>query len=264
LYDPVQGTIAQAVGDIDTARTVIVFVPGAGTTLANWNDVSRSINALYESLRAAAGGTGVAVVGWLGSSEPPNVIAAARASYARQAAPKLQEFVAHLGLRPDATLTVVGHSYGAVVSGLAVRGGLQPNALIGVAGPGFGPGVEDIDDLLGVPTYVLTDPLDPINNVQPAQNLFSAVVTAGLPIVSPFMARRLGGPPGIDSLGVAPIRLSGTTRLSTGNDSAARPTVPTEVSVHSRYFVEGGLVDRQIADVALGLAPIPYGGPEGK
>lgn len=261
LYDPKRGSVAEVVGELASARTVVVLVPGVGSSVDTWPAVRTQIEALYEALRAESGG-GVAVVGWLGSPAPSNILVAARASYAKAAGPSLRDFVAGLGV-PSKAITLVGHSYGAVVAGEAIRDGLRPAAVVGVAGPGLGPGVRSSADLFGTPTYVLTDPRDPINDVQPVQSLLGAVVEAGLPM-SPFTLPGSRAAVGTDYLGVDPIRLPGAIRLSTGTDRVPRPLIATDVDVHGNYFTPGGFVDRQIAAVALGLPVVPYDGPPGR
>jgi len=265
LYDPAHGVIAEVAGDVSTARHIVVFVPGVGTSIDNWPRVSQEIAALYAALRAEPGGDQVAVVGWLGSDEPATVVAAVRQSYAKKAAPKLAEFVEHLGAAPGASLTLVGHSYGAVIAGLAVRsGGLRPSALVGVGAPGFGPKVHGVADLHRTPTYVLTDPKDPINEVQPVQGLIRNAAGLGVPVLGSYAVDRITGAAGIGHLGTDPIKLAGGRRLSTGDDDAARPRIAINGDVHTGYFAEGGLVDRQIAAVALGLPPEPYRGPKNR
>lgn len=254
-WDPAGGHLAEVAGNLATAERVIVLVPGTNTSLGHWSSIAADVTHLYDAVRARAGADRVAVIGWYGADEPPNLAAAVLQSYAKRAAPRLADFVRGLGLHPGVRLTLVGHSYGGTVAGLAVHEGLRPAALVGVAAPGFGPRVDSATDLGGVPTFVLTHPADPITDVQPLQRLLIGFLSG------PLGARavdRLTGAAGLGHLGIDPIRLPGAIRLSTGDDRARRPLVATDVAMHSDYFDPGSLPLRQIASVADGVPAVPY------
>ncbi len=70
-----------------------------------------------------AAGERLAVVAWLGYDTPDGVgPAAIREEYARAGASALDDFVSWLArVRPTARISVLGHSYGSVVAGLAAR-----------------------------------------------------------------------------------------------------------------------------------------------
>jgi hypothetical protein len=257
-WDPAHGHLAEVAGDLATADRVIVFVPGTSTSLSGWAEIAGAITQLYDALRADASDDRVAVIGWYGAAAPPNLAAAALQSYAKDAAPALATFVRGLELAPAARVTLVGHSYGAVVAGLAVHEGLRPQALVGVGAPGFGPHVDDVGDLGGVPTFVLTHPGDPISDVPLIQRTFTTLLGAPLGPLGEYAADRLSGAAGIGHLGVDPTRLPGATRLSTGDDHAHHPLVATNAALHDDYFEPGSPSLLQIARVASGEPPVPY------
>jgi hypothetical protein len=131
LFDPRgQGHVAEVFGDLSTAQRIAVLVPGAGNRADNfWHGVggksfrspARQGHALY--LRAAQFGPieRFAVVVWLGYDPPSSInVTAAREDRARAGAAALLRFVAGLSVvRPQATLALLGYSYGSTVIGLA-------------------------------------------------------------------------------------------------------------------------------------------------
>jgi pimeloyl-ACP methyl ester carboxylesterase len=120
-----RGLAVLALGDPRTARHVAVLVPGSDidlTTLADRHDPQRRPFGWAEAL-ATEGGPELAVVLWVGYRTPQGLgIDAASGRLARAGAGALVRFVDGFrtgDLLPGAQLTVVGHSYGAVVVALA-------------------------------------------------------------------------------------------------------------------------------------------------
>ena len=260
LLDASSGLVAESVGDVRTAREVVVLVPGVGTSIAGWHRVSVEIATLYQAI-IAAGGRDVAVVGWLGSPAPPDVVHGALQKYAQAGGPRLRQFVEGLKLAPDVRVTVVGHSYGAVTTGTAVRDGLRPDALVGVAAPGFGPGASNTSRLGDVPTFVLTDPRDPINEVRPVRNVLMSGISAGVPYLGSYAADRLVSLGGVGNLGTEPVCLDGAHRLATRRVGDPPVGSAIDLAVHTSYFDEGSFTNEQLAAVALGRAAVDYTGP---
>ncbi len=101
------------------ARTVAVIVPGAGTTLDAYGRLRGG------ALRLAAElGAGSAVVAWLGYPAPRLVsLGSVTTGRADAAAPRLRAFVTLLAAAfPQARISLVCHSYGAVVCAKAAPG----------------------------------------------------------------------------------------------------------------------------------------------
>lgn len=128
LFDPRgDGRVAQVFGDLSTADRIAILVPGVATRADNfWTGVggkryrAPAVQAA-DLYRAAAPQGRFAVVAWLGYDTPNGVeIAAAREESARAGAAALARFVAGLtAIRPQATIALLGHSYGSTVIGLA-------------------------------------------------------------------------------------------------------------------------------------------------
>ena len=150
-FDPRgNGRIVEVFGDLAAADRIAVLVPGVANRADNYNtgvgDVpdrapAVQARALYDGARAAAPGAHVAVIAWLGYDAPQGVgRSAAREELARAGATSLDRFATDLGtMRPGATVTVIGHSYGSVVTGLAAANlPAQVKDLVVVGSPGMG------------------------------------------------------------------------------------------------------------------------------
>ena len=151
-FDPAgDGTAVEVLGDLATADRIAVLVPGVDTRLADFDrglgGVARrapavQARALHAGLRAAGPGARVAVVAWLGYDTPEGVgMAAVRESRARAGAAALTAFVRQVhARRPGAAVTLIGHSYGAVVVGLAAPRLPEVSDLVAIGAPGMGAG----------------------------------------------------------------------------------------------------------------------------
>lgn len=174
-FDPRgDGTAVEVVGDLAGADRIAVLVPGVATDLATFTDglggVARRAPAtqareVYTAARSLS--PRVAVVAWLGYDPPDGVgLDAARESRARAGARSLVAFVDWLSrVRPSATITLVGHSYGAVVVGLAAPS-LPPRvrSLVALGAPGMG--ADDVRSLrTGATVYAALAPDDWIRRV---------------------------------------------------------------------------------------------------
>ncbi|MFD9892819.1 alpha/beta hydrolase [Amycolatopsis sp. NPDC059027] len=142
------GKVIVASGNPDTAANVATYVPGTGSDLANiGTDLGRSDKMLHAA--EVSGSPSTAVVTWLGYDAPNGLGDAIGSSYAENATTSLQGFeegmrATHQG--PPAHSTVLGHSYGTTVVGLAAHnGGLNADELVFVASPGVG--VDHASDL---------------------------------------------------------------------------------------------------------------------
>ena len=120
-----RGRAVLALGDLRTATHVAVLVPGSDIdlgTLADPDAPQRRPLGWAQAL-ADAGGAELAVVLWVGYDTPQGLgVDAATGRLARAGATALARFVVALraeDLAPGAQVTVVGHSYGAVVAALA-------------------------------------------------------------------------------------------------------------------------------------------------
>ena len=144
------GRVVEVFGNLAAANRIAVLVPGVSTTADNFNtgldgvrDRAPAVQAraLYDATRVAAPGEHVAVIAWLGYDAPQGVgRTAAREELARAGATALDAFTRDLAtMRPSARVTVIGHSYGSVVAGLAAADlPSQVKDLVVVGSPGMG------------------------------------------------------------------------------------------------------------------------------
>jgi hypothetical protein len=150
-YDPRgDGRIAEVFGDLSTAEHIAIVVPGVGNRLSNFytgldgeplRAPSRQAHQVYDEARSLDPEARIAVISWLGYDTPDGLGRdAIRQERATAGAAALARFVAGLAAhRPAAAVTIVGHSYGSVVAGLAARAlGSQVRDLVAVGSPGMG------------------------------------------------------------------------------------------------------------------------------
>ena len=241
-FDPRgNGRVVEVFGDLTTADRIAVLVPGVAnradnfsTGLGDVHDRAPAVQAraLYDATRAAAPGENVAVIAWLGYDAPQGVgRSAAREELARAGAKSLDGFVRNLvAMRPDAEVTMIGHSYGSVVAGLAA-GHLpsQVKDLVVIGSPGMG--VARVADL-GTSAHVWAgqSTADWIDWVPSGQILGAG---HGAMPTSPGFGDRVFGTggvsdhdhylaPGTQSLGNIVQIVLGRDALVTGPDSSAR------------------------------------------
>ena len=144
-----RGRAVVALGDPSAAAHVAVLVPGSDIDLHSLDDASAPGRRPFGWARAlhAAAGPATAVVLWVGYPTPQGLgVDAATGRLARAAVPALVDEVASLRDRPGGPphLTVIGHSYGAVVVTLAASE-LDADDLVLLASPGARtPSVADL------------------------------------------------------------------------------------------------------------------------
>ncbi len=149
------GRIVEVFGDLDRADHVAVVVPGVGAGLATYDERLRR-DAL--DLFSAIDRTDTAVVAWLDYDAPDAVPLALDEGPAIEASRRLTPFVSDLS--GDRHVTVIGHSYGSLVVGLAAREGLKADDVVLLGSPGTG--ADDRRDLPVMRVWSATAPLDPI------------------------------------------------------------------------------------------------------
>jgi hypothetical protein len=144
--------IVQVHGDLATASRVIVHVPGISTDLGSYMpdahpDDSRfghhDALSLFDEVQLQADG-GVAVISFLDYNVPtggvgfvPDVFEAANAAGAESGATALRALVQELSDQGQ-SVSVVAHSYGSLVTGLAMEQGLAADVVVAVGSPGMG------------------------------------------------------------------------------------------------------------------------------
>lgn len=141
-YDPAgPGRIVEVFGDLDRAQAVAVVVPGNAHSLKNYRTHTggasprANAKALAAALRDAAPNRSTVVIAWLGYRPPVGFVAGALRHAAVAGAPELARLIE--ALPSNARVTLIGHSYGALVCALAAK--LAPvNDLVALASSGLG------------------------------------------------------------------------------------------------------------------------------
>ncbi|MGP3935207.1 alpha/beta hydrolase [Nonomuraea sp. KM88] len=128
------GRTVEVLGDLAAAERIAVMVPGAGVDLDKYGMLRGGSLRLHDAL-----GDRSAVVAWLGYPTPSSVsLQAVTPHRAAEAAPRLRAFVRELrAARPDARITLLCHSYGSAVCGLAAPG-LDVAGIVLSGSPGAG------------------------------------------------------------------------------------------------------------------------------
>lgn len=152
-----QGRAIVAIGDPDTATDTCVFVPGATLSLDDMPEILGQASAVQQAtaeFTAFHPEQTVSVIAWLGY-DPPALEDAPFSKAAENGAPLLDRFVDGLHTSHATTIehtTVIGHSYGSDLVGLAARDGLAVDDVV-VAGS-MGLGVDNAADLAIDPHHV--------------------------------------------------------------------------------------------------------------
>jgi hypothetical protein len=133
VFDPTgDGEAVVSTAAVESSSHVAIVVPGMENELDNFAAFTADAQRL-----AAAARPGTAVIAWLGY-DAPHVRQVFTDARAKAGAATLQRFVA--GLRATASrlqqVTVLGHSYGSLVAGLAAKSGLAADDLVLLASPG--------------------------------------------------------------------------------------------------------------------------------
>ncbi|MGI5490764.1 alpha/beta hydrolase [Microtetraspora malaysiensis] len=227
LFDPNgQGRVAEVFGDLASAASVAVTVPGTGNNLSTYTDgPGTNALALHDFAERFSGGR-TATIAWMGCDLPQTLPQAAWTSYAEAGGPLLRDFVTGLRLGDGVRTTLVGHSYGSTVTGHAVTAGLRPGNLVAVASPGWGVYSAAALRAPGIRLYALRHPHDVIG-IAPVVSLLSKAGLLGL------LATAWTGH------GQDPILLDGVTRLATGTDRDL-VQLGLDIDAHGDYFTTSG------------------------
>ncbi|MDE3722709.1 alpha/beta hydrolase [Nocardiopsis sp. N85] len=135
------GRIVEALGDVATADHIVVLVPGNDNYLGNYFDPSRATRprvngaTLLRTMGGISRGERFAVVVWLGYDTPRGFFEGAMRGPAREGARDLVRLTRFLPR--DARITLIGHSYGTVVCGLALADA-RVDDCIALGSPGMG------------------------------------------------------------------------------------------------------------------------------
>lgn len=140
-----------SVGNPDTANNVAVTIPGMGSRADAGGTIEGMVRegtlmqseTLTQLERAGRGDETAATVAWLGYVTAPNLAAAGDDARAVGAAPVLTHYLDSIDVTSagdtDPHLTLVGHSYGSLTSGLALQDGASSvvDDYVAYGSPGF-------------------------------------------------------------------------------------------------------------------------------
>jgi hypothetical protein len=197
-FDPARASLVELNGNVATASSVAVLVPGMNTTIEGSAANAQTARRFVSATRGQ-----VATITYLGGPFPrgnpvTGLVDAANPRYALDMAPRLVAFSEDVDRTVDATgrrvpVTYIGHSYGGSILGTAEAMGMTADRTLYVAAAGAGVGVDDPGDWHNrnpdVLRFSMTAPGDLIQAVQ------------GIP----------GGPHGAD-----PDEMRGVIPLATG------------------------------------------------
>lgn len=217
------GRVAELFGDIGSASSVTVIVPGMGSTLANFtSNVARETRKLWRH-----GGRTGAVIAWTGYDAPAGLergfsaIEVASTRQAEAGGRALRSFVDGLHTQTAAPLTLIGHSYGSVAVGQALLGSARVTNAVFIGSPGVG--VDHVDDF-------------PAG----AAERFYAGEVKGDPVAA---LQHFGDEPTDPDFGAYV--------FDAGPGNAINP-----MSRHSEYFDDGAAIDNLVA-ITRGQQPTP-------
>ena len=231
-FDPARSSLVELTGDLGSASSVGVLVPGLNTTM-----LDSGVNTDTVRRFVAEGRGDIAMITYLGGPFPTGqlavgVLRAADPGYALDMAPRLVAFSEDVNRTVDATgrpvaVTYLGHSYGGSILGTAERLGLTADRTVYVEAAGAGVGVYGPGDWHNrnpdVARFSMTAPGDPIELVQ------------GLPL----------GTHGAD-----PDGMPGVVRLDTGHRSDGSPM--RGLPAHSDVLTEPSDAWHRLLEVITG------------
>ena len=257
---------AIGIGDVDNATHLGVTTGGVGTnasSLSGMADEATNLRHTTHDILAWAhdpNPDSVATVAWVGY-EPPSGMDDVRVtndSLARAAAPHLTSFFNGLGAtteNPNQQITAFGHSYGSLVTSLALQGGTPVKDVVFYGSPGLELGhASDLHLAQGGHAYYEQTPDDPIRGVQHPLSLIPYVgptldwlATGGFPTLMPFDA--------------TPDEMPDITQLSTSPGADPMNVDRLGSSGHSEYPRDDGTARQQLRMSGYNLAAVLSGVP---
>jgi hypothetical protein len=255
---------AIGIGDVDNATHVGVTTGGVGTNASSLPGMSDEATNLRHTTRDILSWAhdpdpeSVATVAWVGY-EPPSDMDDMRVTddgLARAAAPHLTSFFNGLGAtteNPNQQITAFGHSYGSLVTSLALQGGTPVKDVVFYGSPGLELGhAGDLHLAPGGHAYYEQTPDDPIRGVQHPLSLIPYVgpaldwlATGGFPTLLPFDA--------------TPDEMAGITQLSTSPGTDPMNIDRLGSSGHSEYPRDDGTGRQQLRMSGYNLAAVLSG-----
>jgi hypothetical protein len=167
-FQPEEGLVALAVGDLDTADHVALLVPGTGNDpIEDLDDLVDDAGVVADATTAAAPGAAVAAIAWMGYRTPSNLAKASSPHHSWPGGRALDATLDGLaaarvsapGGRPHTTL--IGHSYGTLVIDRAADapGPLAAHDVVLLGSPGMDNRAPELEVER---VYEASAPADPI------------------------------------------------------------------------------------------------------
>ncbi|MBW0016139.1 MAG: hypothetical protein JO236_01110 [Mycobacterium sp.] len=243
---------AIGIGDVDRATHVGVTTGGVATnadSLAAMTDEATNLRETTVSILGRAGDpdpNSVATIAWVGY-EPPAHMGDLRVlgdGLARSAAPHLSSFFTGLAVTSEShhqEITAFGHSYGSLVTSLALQQGAPVRNVVFYGSPGLELGqVSDLHLAPGGQAYYEQAPGDAIGWVQRLP-----VVLDAIPFLGPPLNWVFGSGDHDQWFGDTPNEMPGITQLSTtgGADPMRLSEHRTGASGHAEYARDDGTGD---------------------
>jgi len=152
MYDPRgDGRVAEVFGDLGRADHATVMVPGIGNSMDGFDGEVRREAQVFHAESSRLTGDRAATVAWLGYDSPdgftdPETL---RNDAAAEGGESLARSLDGINANnPSAHTTVIGHSYGSVVTGQAAgHHGLNVDDVVLTGSPGPGTGIDHASDL---------------------------------------------------------------------------------------------------------------------
>ncbi|MFD8497402.1 alpha/beta hydrolase [Amycolatopsis sp. NPDC059657] len=136
------GKVILSTGNPDAAKNVATYVPGTSSDLPSFGTSIDRADVMQRAADKVDATGGNAVIAWMGYDAPneiPNAIFQDYANNGKHALVDFQNGLSESHKDGPAHSTVVGHSYGTTVVGLAMRDeGMAPGNVINVGSPGMG------------------------------------------------------------------------------------------------------------------------------
>ncbi len=147
-------------GDLGNSRRVVITIPGMNTDLADYQPGKSHACKLYDEILGRTI-SDVAVISFADYKVPDDLLGAASSAGAMDGAGRLKIFVNELNVIGYVTseISIVAHSYGTVVAGTAMIGGMLVDRVVALGSPGMGGDVNQLT-AYGVDLYAASAPFD--------------------------------------------------------------------------------------------------------
>ncbi len=237
VFDPVNGRIAEVMGDLGSASSVAVLVPGTKSNLGNFGRTADRARLMRTEASGVNCGE-VAVIAWLDYDAPDNLWQARQIEPAAAGGAQLARFLESLAddMQPGARVTLIGHSYGSNVVAMALLAGARADAALFLGSPGVP--VDHARELNNGGTTGIYA-MRAIGDLIPFANRDPSPAFRVHPVVEFVFdlekASELGTDPTVTGFGA--------TRLDAGTEEG-----------HSAYFVPGSVAMAQIGALIAGSA----------